>query len=168
MKVNRPGVEMRYRTGYYAEPFTYTQQAKTAPIIQQTLSSPLDATGLGMTVHAKGSSVNGAKTLGLTLDFESGDVTFAFVDGRTAGTVKVVLEQFDAQGNDIAGETTTVKMHLDKDTYGTVRQDGLRFRRDLPLKPEAVELKIVACDDKSGAVGSISIPLGKYFPPADH
>jgi VWFA-related protein len=168
VKVNRPGVELRYRSGYFPAPFSYTQQANTAPIITQALSSPLDATGLGMTVHAMAISTNNEKTLGLTLDFDQGDVTFGYDQGRTVGTVRVVLEQFDTEGKDLGGETTTVKMHLDKDTYGRVRQDGLRFRRNLPLKAEAVELKVVACDDKSGAVGSISIPLAKYFPATGH
>ncbi len=166
LKVNRPDVSIRYRNGYYAEPLNYDGVSKTAPIIRQALTSPLDATGLGMTVHARAITANGARTLGLTLDVEQGDITFRYDDGHTMGTVKVVLAQFDTEGNEIAGETTTVKMQLDKDTYGTVRKDGLRFRRNLPLKPEAVELKIVACDDKSSAVGSVSIPLAKYFPPA--
>jgi VWFA-related protein len=166
LKVSRPGVDIRYRNGYYAEPLNYEGITNTAPIIRQALTSPLDATGLGMTIHAKALNANGARMLGLTLDVEQSDVSFKYDDGKTVGTVKVVLAQFDVEGNEIAGETTTVKMQLSKDTYGTVRKDGLRFRRNLPLLPNAVELKVVACDDRSSAVGSVSIPIAKYFPPA--
>lgn len=119
-----------------------------------------------MTVHASASTTAATRTLNLTMDMEQGDITFSYVDGSTVGTLKVVLAQFDIEGSEVAAETTTVKMHLTKDTYGKIRQDGLRFRRSLPIDPKAVELKIVACDDKSSAVGSVSIPLAKYFPPA--
>jgi hypothetical protein len=58
-----------------------------------------------------------------------------------------------------------VKMRLVKDTYAKVRKEGLQFGRNLPLKPGAVELKVIACDDKSSAIGSVSIPLASYQPP---
>lgn len=166
LKVDRPGVSIRYRNGYYPEPLNYTGVTNTNPIIREAIASPLDATGLGFTVHASATSTNGAKTLELNLDMEQSDISFRYEDGKTMGTIKVVLAQFDTEGNEIAAETTTVKMQLSKDTYGKVRQDGLRFRRNLPIDPRAVELKIVACDDRSSAVGSVSIPLAKYFPPA--
>jgi len=164
LKLNRPGVTIRYRNGYYAQPLTYNQQANTAPIILQTLFSPLDATGLGMTIHATGKTVNGERTLSLEMNFQQGDISFNYDNGRTEGTIKVVMAQFDEHGNEIGGDTTTIAMHLSQSTYTTVRQDDLRFKRDFPLKPEAVSVKIIACDDTSGAVGSISIPLAKYFP----
>jgi VWFA-related protein len=166
LKVNRPGVSIRYRNGYYPEPLNYTGVTNTNPIIREAIVSPLDATGLGFTVHANPIKASAAKTLGLTLDMQQGDISFKYEDGKTMGTIKVVLAQFDTEGNEIVAETSTVKMQLSKDTYGVIRQDGLRFRRNLPIDPAAVELKIVACDDRSSAVGSVSIPLAKYFPPA--
>jgi len=166
VKVNRPGIELRYRTGYYSEPLNFDGVRDINPILREALFSPLDSTGVGMTVHASASTTAATRTLNLTMDMEQGDITFSYVDGSTVGTLKVVLAQFDIEGSEVAAETTTVKMHLTKDTYGKIRQDGLRFRRSLPIDPKAVELKIVACDDKSSAVGSVSIPLAKYFPPA--
>jgi hypothetical protein len=57
-------------------------------------------------------------------------------------------------------------MRLLKDTYQKIRNTGLHFGRNLVLNPNATELRIVVCDDKTGAIGSLSIPLAQYFPAA--
>lgn len=168
VKVNRPGVELRYRTGYSAQPLNFTGVVDNTAILREAIASPLDATGLGMTVHA--ATVKGATTptVALRINLEENDVSFKFDDERTVGAIEVLLVQYDAEGNEIAGETSKVKMRLVKDTYARVRKEGLQFGRNLPLKPGAVELKVIACDDKSSAIGSVSIPLALYFPPATH
>jgi hypothetical protein len=104
----------------------------------------------------------------LRINLEENDVSFKFDDERTVGSIQVMLVQYDAEGNQIWGETSKVKMRLVKDTYTRVRKEGLQFGRNLPLKPGAVELKVIACDDKSSAIGSVSIPLAPYFPPSSH
>ena len=121
-----------------------------------------------MTVHA--ASIKGAATptVALRINLEENDVSFKFDDERTVGSIQVMLVQYDAEGNQIWGETSKVKMRLVKDTYTRVRKEGLQFGRNLPLKPGAVELKVIACDDKSSAIGSVSIPLAPYFPPSSH
>jgi VWFA-related protein len=166
VKVNRPGVELRYRTGYTPKPLNFTGVEDNSAIIKEAIASPLDATGLGMTVHA--ASVHGAATptVALRINLEENDVSFKFDDERTVGLIEVLLVQYDTEGNEIWSETSKVKMRLVKDTYANVRKEGLQFGRNLPLKPGAVELKVIACDDKSSTLGSVSIPLASYFPAA--
>jgi len=165
VKVNRPGVDLRYRSGYTPKPLNFTGAVDNTAILREAIASPLDATGLGMTVHA--SSVHGAATptVALRINLEENDVSFKFNDDRTEGFIEVLLVQYDTEGNEIWGETSKVKMRLVKDTYQRVRKEGLQFGRNLPLKPGAVELKVIACDDKSSSIGSVSIPLASYFPP---
>jgi VWFA-related protein len=166
VKVNRPGVDLRYRTGYTPKPLNFTGVLDNSSILREAVTSPLDATGLGMTVHA--ASVPGATTptVALRINLEENDVSFKFNEDRTEGFIEVMLVQYDAEGNEIWGETSKVKMRLVKDTYQKVRKEGLQFGRNLPLKPGAVELKVIACDDKSSSIGSVSIPLSSYFPPS--
>jgi len=165
VRVNRPGVELRYRTGYTPKPLNFTGVIDNTAILREAVGSPLDATGLGMTVHA--TSVHGAATptVALRINLEENDVSFKFDDERNTGLIEVMLVQYDTEGNQIWGETSKVKMRLVKDTYAKVRKEGLQFGRNLPLKPGAVELKVIACDDKSSAIGSVSIPLASYQPP---
>jgi hypothetical protein len=166
VRVNRPGVELRYRTGYTPKPLNFTGVIDNTAILREAIGSPLDATGLGMTVHA--SSIHGATTptVALRINLEENDVSFKFDDERNTGQIQVMLVQYDTEGKQLWRETSKVKMRLVKDTYAKVRKEGLQFGRNLPLKPGAVELKVIACDDKSSAIGSVSIPLAAYQPAA--
>ena len=165
VRVNRPGTDLRYRTGYTPKSLNFTGVIDNTAILREAVGSPLDATGLGMTVHA--TSVHGAATptVALRINLEENDVSFKFDDERNMGLIEVLLVQYDAEGNEISGETSKVKMRLVRDTYAKVRKEGLQFGRNLPLKPGAVELKVIACDDKSSTIGSVSIPLASYQPP---
>jgi VWFA-related protein len=163
VRVDRPGVELRYRNGYTPKPLNYSGVVDNSAIEREAMASPLDATGLGMTVHT--SSVHGAATptVALRINLEENDVSFKFEDERDAGQIEVMLVQYDTEGNAIWVETSKVKMRLVRDTYAKVRKEGLQFGRNLPLKPGAVELKVIACDDKSSSIGSVSIPLAAYL-----
>ncbi len=165
VRVDRAGVELRYRNGYTPKPLNYSGVVDNSAIEREAIASPLDATGLGMTVHS--SSVQGAAipTVALRINLEENDVSFKFDDERTTGLIEVLLVQYDTEGNAIWVETSKVQMRLVKDTYSKVRKEGLQFGRNLPLKPGAVELKVIACDDKSSSIGSVSIPLAAYLPP---
>jgi VWFA-related protein len=165
IKVDRPGIELRYRTGYTPKPLNITGVVDNSAIEREVIGSPLDATGLGMTVHTE--TVQGAATptVALRINLEENDVSFKFDDDRTTGMIEVLLVQYDTEGTPIWVETSKVKMRLVKDMYAKVRKEGLQFGRNLPLKPGAVELKVIACDDKSSSIGSVSIPLAAYLPP---
>jgi VWFA-related protein len=166
VRIDRPGVELRYRTGYTPKPLNFSGVVDNSAIEREVMGSPLDATGLGMTVRT--SSVHGAATptVSLTINLEENDVSFKFDDERDTGQIEVLLVQYDTEGNAIWVETSKVKMRLVRDMYAKVRKEGLQFGRNLPLKPGAVELKVIACDDKSSSIGSVSIPLAAYLPAA--
>jgi VWFA-related protein len=164
VRVDRPGIDLRYRTGYTPKPLNYSGVVDNTAIEREAIGSPLDATGLGMTVHT--ATVQGAATptVALRINLEENDVSFKFDDERETGLIEVLLVQYDTEGTAIWVETSQVKMRLVKDMYAKVRKEGLQFGRNLPLKPGAVELKVIACDDKSSSIGSVSIPLAAYLP----
>lgn len=169
VRVNRPGVELRYRSGYLARPLNFTGAVRdNSVLMREVLASPLDATGVGMTVHVDPFDKDGKRKLNLIIALEERDLTFHPGDSRTLGNVQVVIAQFDTEGKEISGETSKVDMRLLKETYEKVRRSGLHFGRNLELNPAATELRVLACDDKTGAIGSVSIPLAKYFPATTH
>ncbi len=169
--LKRPGYEVRYRSGYFAKRLNLDGVVDTAGSIRQALSSPLDATGIGVSVKgaAMDATTPGERILGMTIDVAEEDVRFNHdsTADRTLGTMKVVIAQFDLEGKMLASETSTIKMTLRKDTYTQARKVGLLFGRKLPLVAGATEVRVVACDDKTAEVGSVTIPVAKYFP-ANH
>jgi len=153
-------------TPYLAKPLNFTSTTDNSKLMRDVLFSPLDATGVGMTVHVDPFDNEGKRKLNLLIKLEERDLTFHPGDGRTLGTLQVVLAQFDSEGKEVVGETSKVDMRLLKDTYQKIRNAGLHFGRNLVLNPNATELRVVACDERTGTFGSLSIPLAKYFPQA--
>jgi VWFA-related protein len=163
--VDRPGIELRYRSGYYAVPPDYAENVDTKKVWHQAISNPLDATGVGVVVHVDPRTVaGGQRKLAMVIGIPETDITFDHSGDRTTGKLEVALAQFDSQGNQVASELSTVDMKLLKETYARKRNDGLGFVRYLPLDPKAASVRVVVRDAKSNALGSVTIPLGRLYP----
>jgi VWFA-related protein len=163
--VNRPGVSLQYRSGYFAQPPDYVENLRPDLVWRSALSSPLDATGVGVSVHVEPKEALEARTMVMEVVVNESDVTFGHEGDRTTGKLEVVLAQYDHEGNTVASETSEVKMDLTRETYTKVRKAGLHFGRILPISGKTVEVRVFVRDAKSNAMGSISIPVNLVFKP---
>jgi VWFA-related protein len=156
VKVQRPGVTLRYRTGYEAEK---DQKSKTAPKLdlQQALGSPLDSTGLPLSAHA----VRAGGKLDVRLRIDPSSLTLRQEYGRRKGGVSV---SYAFRSGDSLGKVQVFsesnKLDLPEELYPKLLQQGVRtFRKQLPIPANATSLRLVIRDQESGSVGSITIPL---------
>jgi VWFA-related protein len=161
----RPGVSLHYRSGYFAQPPDYVENLKTAQVWRTAMSSPLDATGVGVSVHVEPKVALEARTMVMEVVVNEGDVSFSHEGDRTTGRLEVVLAQYDKEGTPVASETSEVKMDLTKDTYQKARKEGLHFGRILPISAKAAEVRVFVRDTKSNAIGSVSLPVNLVFKP---
>jgi VWFA-related protein len=159
----RPGVSLHYRSGYFAQPPDYVENLKTAQVWKTAMSSPLDATGVGVSVHVEPKEALEARTMVMEVVVSEGDVSFNHDGDRTTGRLEVVLAQYDKEGTPVASETSEVKMDLTKDTYQKARKEGLHFGRILPISAKAAEVRVFVRDTKSNAIGSVSLPVNLVF-----
>ncbi len=163
--VNRPGVSLHYRSGYFAQPPDYVENLKTDQVWRTALSSPLDATGVGVSVHVEPKEALEARTMVMEVVVNESDVSFGHDGDRTTGRLEVVIAQYDKEGNAVASETSEVRMDLTRDTYTKARKEGLHFGRILPISAKAAEVRVFVRDTKSNAIGSVSIPVNVVFKP---
>ncbi len=161
----RPGISLHYRSGYFAQPPDYVENLKTAQVWKTAMMSPLDATGVGVSVHVEPKEALEARTMVMEVVVNESDVTFGHEGDRTTGRLEVVLAQFDKEGTVVASETSEVKMELDRDVYSKARKEGLHFGRVLPITAKAAEVRVFVRDTKSNAIGSVSLPINVVFPP---
>jgi VWFA-related protein len=161
----RPGVSLHYRSGYFAQPPDYVENLKTAQVWKTAMSSPLDATGVGVSVHVEPKEALEARTMVMEVVVNEADVSFGHEGDRTTGRLEVVLAQYDKEGIPVVSETSEVKMDLTKDTYAKARKEGLHFGRILPISAKAAEVRVFVRDTKSNAIGSVSLPVNLVFKP---
>jgi hypothetical protein len=74
-----------------------------------------------------------------------------------------VYLQLDSQQEILQANDKTFHLDLAPAMYDRLLKDGMVDTRRLQLLPNATQLSIVLRDGSNGKVGSISIPVSKYF-----
>jgi hypothetical protein len=157
VKLNRDGLESRYRRGYFAiDPTTLkdrTPEQGAAEALQDRAPDTL------VTFSAQ---VKPAATGKLAVDF--------LVDARTLSTedvsggnkkFNVVLYAaiFAPDGKMLGNQSLKVDQAFDQATYTQIVQKGMLLHMDLNLPPGKNELRMAVRDNQTGNTGTLSAPL---------
>jgi hypothetical protein len=158
VKVKRPGVTVRHRTGYVALPDESTAAADRAEGLERALANPLEATGIRLMAAIKPDAPAPGR-LAVRIMIEPADLSFREVDGRW--TVKLDMAYVQQPTPAGAGMTMVkdeVNLHMRPEAYAKTREEGLVVQKVLPAAASAHKLRIVVRDAGSGAAGSVEIP----------
>ena len=143
IRVNRPGVRLRHRTGYFAQPDEPVDPAYREAALGAAKWNPIDASRLGMTVKV----IPYGKT---SLDIE------IYLDPEgLRGELDVWLVQLGAKDKEL-GTVTRVA-----DLRPTEASSRIQLLDRVELLPGALVVRVLARDPASGALGSVSIPLSQ-------
>jgi VWFA-related protein len=160
--VKRPGVRLRHRRGYFAQPDEPGDDWYRSGVLGAAMWSPADATGLGLTVRLFPAAPD---TLDLEIRVDAHDVSLQPVGDGWRGRLDVWLVQLGPSDALLDTVSHVAGLSLDRPAFDRVRQSGElplveRLRRD----PKAVLLRVLVRDVGGGALGSVSIPLEQAGP----
>jgi hypothetical protein len=96
------------------------------------------------------------------LSFDPAQMSSTSVAGRHADQVDVVFRAELRRSPDVQCRATS-ELNLLPTSYQKAQASGMTLKDTVDLRPETAELRIVARDAGSGAVGSMNVPLGKLF-----
>jgi VWFA-related protein len=149
VRVNRPGVTLRYRTSYQTET---RRPASTngAGSLSQALDQPIDATAIP--IRATATRVEDRLNLKAVVDV--GSLGLARSQGGWKGTLKIEVRFTAADGSPV-GAAASQKLDLNL----RQAQQGLGYHNDLKIPPKAVDLKVLFANPDSGKIGTLTIPL---------
>jgi VWFA-related protein len=157
VKVERPGVQVRHRTGYFAG--APTERLRTT-VVNAAIETPLEVTRLGLTARVERSSSDpGAQKI--VVKTEPGAVTLSRAGDDWAATVDFVIAQKLPDGTVRKDVNRTIDMRLPPERYETARTGGLTIDATVTLQPDVQSLHIVVHDVPSGSTGSIVIPRSR-------
>ncbi len=157
IETDRPGVELHHRTGYFAQPDEPQEQWYREETFEAAMFSPLDASGIGLTVTAAGS--DGDK-LDLDLGIDAGDITFQPARGKWECSLDIWLIQMDRNEKHLKTDARTTNLSLEQLDYERVmRARGLRLAETIKPSKKAMLVRVMVRDVSSGALGSVIIPL---------
>ena len=158
VRVGRPGVTLRYRTSYTAEPARPTSADPVADLVQ-ALNRPVDATAIP--IKASAMRVQDHLNLEATLDAESLDL----MPDRDLWRGKIeVVARFTTADGIVVGDvfSNTITLNLRQAAYDAALRDGLAYHNvELKIPANAVELKLLFANPASGKIGTLIIPLSE-------
>jgi VWFA-related protein len=155
--VERPGVQLRYRTGYFAQPDEPAEEWYRSGVLGAAMWNPTSATGLGMTVHPFPAAL---ETLDLDIKIDARDVSLQQAGDRWRGQLDVWVVQLGKDDAHLGTVSRVAGLDLDRPTYEKLVQSGeLPLFERLKRDPKTILVRVLARDVASGALGSVSIPL---------
>lgn len=158
VKVNRPGVRVRSRKGYYAGAEPQLEEKEIVTLLNATAHSPLESTSVGVTVRAE--DVPGAaKALKLSMDIDPHDINLVLQDDRWFGSLDFLFSQRNVEGKVVSNVSFNLGMRLSSESHDQLEKEGITLTRTIVIDPGAYLLRVVVRDARSGSIGTVSVPL---------
>ena len=159
VECRRPGVHVRYRTGYFALPEKPLDDSQRRQLLLQGAWSPLMATEIGLTAHMSTGTLEGRPAKVLTVIVLPEDLRFTEAGDRHIADMLLVVSQRSAEGAMVHTQEHELDLRLKEESYKTVTQHGMRVTITVEPEPNAAYLRLMMLDGATGRLGSVDIPL---------
>ncbi|MBZ5541052.1 MAG: VWA domain-containing protein [Acidobacteriia bacterium] len=163
VKVNRPGVTVRARHGYYAYPFG--EEAKASKQHEAEVGMAMRASSpvaTGVTFDARVVPPAPAAKMKVGADFLV-DPTTLTVEDAGGGSKRLALEfhavAYQEDGKVAGQRDVATKATLKAANFAAIQQQGLAYHVDLELPPGRYMLRLGVVDSRSGFIGTADLPL---------
>ena len=156
VQVSRPGVQVRYRRGYFAPNGDEAVVASVGESLTRTLGSPLDASEIGIQASPE---LGAGDDLKIAVLVDLAEVGLAHDTARWTGALRLEAVQIGPIGERYEGETQTAQLDLLPETYRMALTEGLKLEMKLKRNPAASAVRVAVADEKSGRTGSLTFPL---------
>jgi VWFA-related protein len=168
IKVNRPGVKLEYRPGYYApSDFAHSGKEDREQDLEDQLASDLPATDMAVYLDAMYFRLDENRFyVPVSLIVPGSQIPFVKGGDKDKATLDIVGEVIDEVKRPIGRARETVKLNLDQ-ALGA-RQKNIQYTTSFNLPPGKYHLKFVVRENQTGRMGSfeadITLPEMKKMP----
>jgi VWFA-related protein len=161
LRVKRPGVKLRHRRGYFAQPEEPVEAWYREGVLGAAMWSPVDATRVGLTVRV---SRRDGRTLDIEIQVDPRDILLKPEAGQWEGVLDVWLVQLGPRDRHLKTLSHVADLRLDQPAYQRVtRSNTLALMERLELEKDAVLVRILVRDVASGFLGSVSVPVARIL-----
>ncbi len=157
VKVSRPDVNLRYRTGYQLEENHATTADSVAEFVE-ALNRPIDATAIP--IKASVTRMRDRLNVEARLDLESLDLAHA--GDLWKGRIQVVARFTTAEGafaSDAFAQTVT--FNLPEASWNAATRAGIAWHNEFAIPAGAVQLKLLFANLDTRKVGTLTILLSR-------
>jgi VWFA-related protein len=159
VRVNRPGVKLEYRPGYYAPAdFRHSGKEDRERELDEELASDLPATDVAMYLDAYYFRLDENRFyVPVSLIVPGSQIPFVKGGDRDKATLDVIGEVLDEGKRQIGQVRETVKLAVDQQQQ--VRQKNIQYSTSFNLPPGKYHLKFVVRENEGGHMGSFEADI---------
>ena len=167
-KINRPGVKLEYRPGYYAPAnFKHSGREDRERELDDQLASDLPATDVAVYLDAMYFRLDEDRFfVPVSLIVPGSQIPFVKGGDKDKATLDIIGEVIDEVKRPIGNARETVKLNLDPSLEA--RQKNIQYTTSFNLPPGKYHLKFVVRENQTGRMGSfeadITLPEMKKQP----
>ena len=165
VKVNRSGVEVRARNGYFAVADTASAEQKREEQLADAVSSPIESSDLTIDAQVEPVEVSGTAQIKIRIHLSPGQTQFRQDGNLWRGDAEVLWADKGADGQMLDNLGHEHKLQISQKEYDQISHDGLDLTETVNLRPATAEVRLVVRDVNSGAIGSVTIPVAGVFAP---
>src|SRR5579859_622581 len=168
VKVNRQGIRLRYRPGYYAvDTQANASQASKQRDLELNDALNLDhpnSTGLFFRADISSSSEKTSSQINFNYGIDPYAVVFEREkDGLEHASVDCLVQAYSEKGKLVNSVSSTVQSALQPETYKKVLQSAFPCKNQIELPAGSYLLRLAVRDNRSGLIGTttgkIALPL---------
>jgi VWFA-related protein len=154
VKVNRPGVKLEYRKGYYAPAdFKHSGKEDREQELNEELASDLPSTDVAMYLESYYFRTDENRFyVPVSLIVPGSQIPFTKGGDKDKATLDVIGEVIDEFKRPIGHVRETVKLSVDEQQQ--VKQKNIQYSTSFSLPPGKYTLKFVVRENESGHMGS--------------
>ena len=156
VKVNRGGVVVRHRLGYFAEPSSGDKET-SASALRNALESTLQSSAVGVAATA----TRQAERMTLEIRIDPATLGMARKNDRWEASVEVLIAQVDRRGRGRVEERFPLVISLSDEERTRMLTEGIAVARTISPKAETADIRILVHDIGTAKVGSLLIPLSR-------
>jgi VWFA-related protein len=163
VKVDRPGVDVRARRGYFATPDAAISPKTKEEIMVDAAKNPIESAALGLDVQADSVGTPDARQIKTQIKFDPTQLQLAKTGDHWMDSIDVKWVQVDSSGRILTSTSQTLSLNIPQADYESVLRKGLTFSGNVKLVKDATDVRIVARDSGNGSVGTVNISVGPLF-----
>jgi len=163
IKVARPGVHLRYKTGYFAVPANPENDKRNELLTADAIRSPLQMIDLGLQVRTERVADSSDRELKVTVRVDPAQMMFQRDGDRWTDTIEVVWVGLTPDGRVLDRDMDRIELRPEQNGYSEIQHTGLSFTEHIRLGTNSTELRLIVRDHGTGAIGSVNIPLAPIF-----
>lgn len=161
VEVDRPGLELSYRRGYFAPREELSQEKRKKEDLQLALEAPGRFDRIPLELAFRSSPLDRDRhRLSVFTKVNVAAIPFHQQKGRRTNLLNLVVAVYDENGGHVGGSEQKVELSLSESSYRTMLQRGFIAETEVEIPGGKYTVKVVARESNQTRMGSLQRAVG--------